>query len=623
MRFTKLISVVAAGVIGLVPGAAPAAAQANPGQNTPEYAPTMLVLDASGSMLAPDSGGGAKMDAAKAAVRNFVTAAPAASQVGLSVYGTGTGSTDAEKAAGCRDVRVLRKAETIDKPALTAAVDGIVPRGYTPIGAALRAAAEALPKPGPSSIVLVSDGLDTCAPPDPCEVAKELTGQGHQIVMHAIGFGVDDASRTQLTCIAHTTGGTYTDAADGSTLEKVLPRVSAAALRNYAPVGTRIEGAPAHQTAPVATPGQYLDVIGHKQQRFYAVDIPEGATAYFSGTVSFPRGKDALTANNGLNLQVFGPGGQDCQADEHRTATRSSDGIALTIDKVWTGAAQAKTGSGDGCEGGGRYYFSLEWDHVAFGAAAQLPIELLVGVEPGVVDAGPAPDPTPTAFAVPATPFEPVVGGGSFNVAAELGGSGRYTDIVQRGEFVFYKVKVEWGQGLAYRVRFLETPTQRSEGTSSVGSTLYTPWRAEIGTAGTAYTGSTQVVPADGKALATVPIRYRNREAANDKVAGQSVAGWYYLAVKVSPHVLTGATDAAAVPIELELTVTGDPQPGPSYQGAAGTFGEDGRPKGPQAAPAAEPDGISALVWAAGGAVLLLVVGGLVLALKLRRRGGE
>ncbi|MFQ6330542.1 vWA domain-containing protein [Nocardia sp. CWNU-33] len=107
-------------------------------------------------------------------------------------------SSDAEKATGCRDVRFLRGAETIDRGALTSAVDGIEASGYTPIGAALRKTAEALPQSGPRSIVLVSDGEDTCAPPDPCEVARELNQQGVKVVIHAIGFGVDAKSRAQV-----------------------------------------------------------------------------------------------------------------------------------------------------------------------------------------------------------------------------------------------------------------------------------------------------------------------------------------------------------------------------------------------------------------------------------------
>ncbi|MEV0764988.1 VWA domain-containing protein [Nocardia sp. NPDC050435] len=628
LRLAKVVVLAAAGVIGLLPGAAPAVAQ-EPAQHNPEYAPTMLVLDASGSMLAADPGGGSKMDAAKNAVRTFVGAAPDASKVGLTVYGTGTGSSDAEKTAGCQDVTQLRGAEPLDKAALTTAVDGIVPSGFTPIGAALRKAARALPEAGPSSIVLVSDGLDTCSPPDPCEVAKELTAQGHQIVMHAIGFGVDAPSRAQLTCLAQTTGGTYTDAADGRTLEQVLPRVSATALRNYTPAGTRVQGTAQYRDAPALAAGQYLDVLSQKTRRHYAVDIPEGSTAYFSGTVSFPRRDgSALFANNSLTLRVYGADGQDCNVFESEQATRSSDGVALTVGTVFTKAAEPKTGAGaDKCRGGRRYYFALEWSNVGENAPEQLTLEMNVGLESGVSDPGPPPAQTaPVDFTTPPGPARPVVGGGSFNVATALPGSGLYSDTLQRGEFVFYRVRAEWGQGLAYRVRYGDTGKRGSAYVSNVATTLYTPFRTEVDSDTTAYTGSETVLPSHDAALATVPIRYRNRDADVVKVREQSVPGWFYIAVKLSPGIEPEVARTAPVPIELEVSVTGAPEAGPVYRAAAadGAFGENGGPaakeQGTQAAPASESTGIAPLALAAGVA-LVLVIGGVLLVVALRRRG--
>ncbi|MFC9894821.1 VWA domain-containing protein [Nocardia sp. NPDC127579] len=608
MRITKIVSVVAAGLIVLFPGLGSATAQPEPESR---YAPTMLVLDASGSMLAPDSGGGTKMDAAKTAIRAMISAAPSEAEIGLTAYGTGTGSAEADKAAGCRDVRVLRTAEAVDKPAMLTTVDGIVPRGYTPIGTALRTAAEALPAAGPSSIVLVSDGLDTCAPPDPCAVAAELRAQGHEIVVHAIGFAVDDSARAQLTCIAHTTGGTYTD---GTDLGRALPRVGAAALRNYDPAGTRVTGTGSHRDAPPVTPGQYLDVIEHEKRRFYALDIPDGSTAYLSATVAFPRGKNAVFSGNGLMLELFDADGRDCHVDAHKTTTRSDDGVALTVAKVWTGATQARTGTGS-CTGGGRYYFAVEWDYVAANAPAQLPVELMVGVEPGVSDAGPATEQTPTAFTEPTTPAVPVIGSGSFNLATTLDGSGRYADTLRRGEFVFYKVKLDWGQALGLRVRFHETD---SDEPSLANVTLYTPWRAELRTAGTSYTGKQTAIPTDSP-FATVPIRYRNRDASADAIAAQSVPGWYYIAVKLGPHTLTGSIDAPPVPVELELTITGSPEPGPVYLAAGNeTFGEHTRPT-PVAAPATESRTTSLLTLTAGAAALLFC--GALVAVVLIRRG--
>ncbi|MGW5383086.1 vWA domain-containing protein [Nocardia sp. NPDC003963] len=627
----RVLATAAAGVIGLVPVSAPALAQQSPGQQNTEYAPTMLVLDASGSMAAADPGGGTKMDAAKNAVRSFVTAAPDTSKVGLTAYGTATGSSDAEKAAGCQDVKVLQPADTIDKPGLTAAADGIVPSGYTPIGTALRTAAGALPQSGPRSIVLVSDGLDTCAPPDPCEVARELSAQGAEIVVHAIGFGVDDPSRVQLTCIAQTTGGTYTDAVDGKTLEQVLPRVTATALRTYAAIGTPIAGTADHRNAPVTEPGQYLDVLDQKKPRYYAVDVPEGATAYFSGTVSFPRGGgDASMANNVLNLRVYGRDGQDCYVFENEQATRSTDGVALTVASMWEGAAEAPNGNAahDKCAGGGRYYFILEWAGVADGAPTRLPVELAVGIEPAVADPGPAAEPTPVTFAEPGGPTTPAVGGGSFNVAAPLPGTGRYTDTLQRGEFVFYRVKLDWGQGLAYRVRFGETPGRGIDNLSNITTTLYAPSRKEIDNDFAAYTGSEQVLPTNEPALATPPIRYLNRKEADSTIAEQAVAGYYYIAVKLGPNSGTGI--APAVPVELEIDVVGTAESGPRYQDGAettGTFGENEKPatgNGTDRAADESDSAVSPLVWgtavALGAGLLLIVV---VVVLLARPRGGR
>ncbi|QKT13514.1 VWA domain-containing protein [Rhodococcus sp. W8901] len=109
-------------------------------------------------------------------------------------WGTGTGSDEAEKAAGCRDIQVLHKVDTLDRDALGSAVDGVKESGWTPMGNALREAAAAMPSSGPRSIVLVSDGEYNCSPPDPCEVARELKTQGVDSVMHAIGFAVDSAA---------------------------------------------------------------------------------------------------------------------------------------------------------------------------------------------------------------------------------------------------------------------------------------------------------------------------------------------------------------------------------------------------------------------------------------------
>ncbi len=595
----------------------------------------MLVLDGSGSMQESDPSGGTKMAAAREAVRTFVEAAPSESQVGLTVYGAGTGNSKAEKRAGCRDVKVLQPVEKIDKPALHGAVDRVKPSGYTPIGASLRKAASALPDGGPRSIVLVSDGEDTCAPPDPCKVAKKLNKQGTDLVVHTVGFGVDGTSRRQLSCIAKHTGGTYSDAPDGDALRRLLPRVSATALRTYEPAGAPITGTDSWRDAPVATPGQYLDTIGQKETRHYAIDVPADATVYFSGTLSFPLRKDIPETEdiNGMSLKLYGKDGVDCHTYKSAQSVLSSDGVSLTIADKWGGAAEGdKYDEGsdmDKCRGAGRYTFAVRWSRPSKGVPERLPIELLFGIEPKATDEGPDPADEPIEFQEPGGPAKRVSGGGSFNVASNLDGSGTYTDTLQRGEFVFYRVKLGWGQGLAYRARFGKS----GENLSFISTTLYNPIREELVDDGTPYSGDPYVVEGGaGDRLATAPVRYRNRESDEIKFRNQSVPGWYYIAARVSPA-RYDEKPAGPVDVTLELTVDGQAEEGPTYAppvdnggifdggGAEGQPEGDGQPDGGvEAKRAAGGDSVAPVGAIVGGGALLAVVTAAAITFPLIRR---
>ncbi|HEY4418675.1 MAG TPA: hypothetical protein VGN22_04125, partial [Pseudonocardia sp.] len=384
------------------------------------------------------------------------------------------------------------------------------------------------------------------------------------------------------------------------------------------------------------------DTIGQHEQRYYAVDVPAGATAYFSATVSFPRlrGIDVINDFNTLQLRTYGDGGADCHEFVSEQAIRSSEGAALTVATTWDGATEKDTGgntSGDACTGGGRYWFALEWDRVSAGVPERLPVELLVGVEPAVTDPGPAAVLPLGPFVESAGAPRPVVGGGSFNVAGTLDGSGSYADVLQRGEFVFYRVRLDWGQGLAYRVRLGETPGRGLENLSLVTTRVYAPTREEIGMDFASYNGETRQLPSNEPALRTVPVRYGNRNADVVATRTQSVAGWFSISVQVgAPHTDTGT--AAPVPIQLDLTVTGDPEPGPAYAFSSteaqriGPFGEGGTPAAappvppsPASARGVAPSStvISPAGWAtiAGGAALVVaLVTGLVLRSRRRTR---
>ncbi|WP_020391064.1 vWA domain-containing protein [Kribbella catacumbae] len=629
-RLAALAAVPALTVTFAFGNASPAAAEG-------ELSPVMVVLDSSGSMTARDVGGsGTRMDAAKRAVGSMVDGLPAQAPVGLAIYGAGTGSSGSEKAAGCRDVRVVQPVKAVNKPVLKAAVNATKASGYTPIGHSLRVAAAQLPKEGQRSIVLVSDGEDTCAPPQPCEVAKELSKQGVDLHVHAIGFRVDAKARAQLACIAQNTGGTYHDAADADSLLGVLGRVTDRALRHYEPTGLPVTGTADPFTAPTMTPGQYLDTLNPVEERFYAAELKAGDTAYFAATAVFPRGNPREIEV--VDIKITGPGGADCSKRERELHTRAKDdGGALTSVLSWDGLVSGSSRP-KGCSVPGKYVFRVTRD--AKEGIDRVPLELQLRIEPPVT--GSLGEPAQmglVSFAQqPAGAVRPVRGGGSFNEATTLAGSGRYGETIYNGEELFYRVKLDWGQGLAYRVTFGAVPDAK---TTNIRTGLFSPVRSEMKFDTTAYTGTTNILPASGKAIATPRTAYLNRNAGDALIRKASVDGWYYIVVKLGTPF--GDHQPGGVPVAIDVAVAGDKAAGPEYGASTGetptptptpsagqsestpsapgtTAGNGtGSGSGDDARPAASETSSSSLPWIILGAVLLLVAV-VAVALILRRR---
>jgi len=249
----------------------------------------LIVLDASGSMAAPGPGGTRLIDQARGAVSSTVSALPAGSQVGLRVYGSQVSSDAAQKVPGCQDSKLLVPVGPLNVGAMNAAVQSVQPNGWTPIGLALQQGAKDLPTTGPRTIVLVSDGLDTCAPPDPCEVAKQLNAQGVPVKVEAIGFNLPagDSARGQLQCIAGATGGEYRDAADAAQLASALQTSSQRALRGFNAAGTATAGTASPVDAPfLAAEGTASsDTIAPGQTKYYALGVKPGDRPMTSTTV--------------------------------------------------------------------------------------------------------------------------------------------------------------------------------------------------------------------------------------------------------------------------------------------------------------------------------------------------
>src|SRR5690606_9346605 len=92
----------------------------------------------------------------------------------------------------------------------------------------------------------------------------------------------------------------------------------------------------------------------------------------------------------------------------------------------------------------------------------------------------------------------------------------------------------------------------------------------------TAFFGSEGALPIGRDSIATPMVRYDNRTG-DFYLRRHSVAGWYFIAVKVGAN--SGLREGNPVTVTIDLTVAGEPDPGPIYQNATdgGVFGESGK----------------------------------------------
>lgn len=252
-RQTLKMSLAASAAAALAVVAAPfVAAPASAADDGKKIPPTMLVLDGSYSMVEKDVDGRARIDVAKEAANKVLTKIGDATDVGLLTYGTKVSNGPDDKVEGCKDITLLAEPVSGKVDELKDKVNEVTPKGFTPIGKALQAAAEALPDSGDRTIVLVSDGADTCAPPPVCEVAQELARNGVDLVINTVGLLVDKTAREELECIAEATGGSYADAKDA---EQLIQGVEEAAT------GQKVGGGSRGNTVP-GTGGESTGVGG-------------------------------------------------------------------------------------------------------------------------------------------------------------------------------------------------------------------------------------------------------------------------------------------------------------------------------------------------------------------------
>ncbi|MGW3041602.1 VWA domain-containing protein [Kitasatospora sp. NPDC001159] len=292
----------------------------------PKEAPRVdLILDVSGSMTATDIQGKSRISVAQNSLNEVIDALPAETEFGIRTLGATYPGND--KTIGCQDTKQLFPVGKTNKVEAKTAVATLRPTGWTPIGLALRGAAQDLGKGDATRrIVLITDGEDDCAPPDPCDVARELAAQGIHLVVDTLGLAHDDKTRQQLLCIANATGGTYTDVRTPQQLTDKVKQLIDRSDDTYTVNPVKTSGTDKCESAPVLTPGVYSDREKFSEHRVYKVPVKAGQELRASVSVALDR---AVNRDYGVLLQATSATGQEL--------VRGTDAGSTRTDVISTG----------------------------------------------------------------------------------------------------------------------------------------------------------------------------------------------------------------------------------------------------------------------------------------------
>ncbi len=249
----------------------------------------VIVYDASGSMWGQIDGT-AKVQIARDVLSDLVEDWDAGTQLGLVAYGH-------RNKGDCRDIETLIAPGPLDKKTFIERVNGIRPVGKTPLTAAVQHAAELMVfRDTPATVVLISDGVETCNA-DPCALSAQLAQQGVQFKAHVVGFDLDSEGQGELACIAENTGGVFVPASNAVELKEALDLIQATMI----PAETVSEPEPELLEVALTAPEQ----------------VTNGATFEFSwsGTIN---GQDFLT--------IVPMGADERTIESHLRAKDNSEG---------------------------------------------------------------------------------------------------------------------------------------------------------------------------------------------------------------------------------------------------------------------------------------------------------
>ena len=229
----------------------------------------LIVFDASASML-EKFGASTRVEASKQAVTTFLGSVDPSVKIGLRAYGNNQYPGDKTKA--CADTTLLQTFTT-DHAVISSKTNAIQAVGtYTPTAYALQRAANDFPVDARNTLILLTDGKETCDG-NPAAAAAALRAAGIAVTTYVLGLDVDAQTRIELAGVPQAGGGSYFDATDAASLgqnlsaitQKVEEGIDKTTGADSTERGTRIRGGNGFETAVVIAPGVYQ--LDHHQRK--------------------------------------------------------------------------------------------------------------------------------------------------------------------------------------------------------------------------------------------------------------------------------------------------------------------------------------------------------------------
>jgi Ca-activated chloride channel family protein len=197
----------------------------------------IIILDASNSMEDP-IGGATKWEQAKKALYETLQKIPPEVRVGLRVYGhkyfksgasgfLGIFDNGQDDMRNCQQSELMVPLSSGNRDNIYRQLDLLQPTGRTPISYSIRqsVANDFTGATGKRSIILISDGRETCANVDPCTETVKMVRSGtiNNVKINVVGYGLQDpVAESQLKCVALSTKARYYSADTYAKLAKSL-----------------------------------------------------------------------------------------------------------------------------------------------------------------------------------------------------------------------------------------------------------------------------------------------------------------------------------------------------------------------------------------------------------------